>query len=126
MTETSDRVLRAQRLVEAALDRKAEDVLALDVREQSSFADTFLLATGTSDRHVRAICDAMERAAKEEGETVLGVEGYTEGRWILLDLADIVVHLFQADVRTFYDLERLWSEAPAMELDLPAAEASQP
>lgn len=105
-------------VVDAALDVKAEDVVALDVREQSSFADVFVIATGRSDRQVRAIADSIEQAAKKAGAPPLGVEGVAEGRWVLIDLDDVIVHVFTPDTRAHYDIERLWRDAPAM--DLPA------
>jgi ribosome-associated protein len=109
---TEERVERARRIAEAALDKKAEQVVALDVRELSSYADTFILATGTSDRHVRTIADAVAERARALGSKPLGQEGYEDGRWVLLDLDDVIVHVFQRDVREHYDLERLWSDAP--------------
>lgn len=112
-----DRIGRAALVAEAALDRKAEDVVALDARRVASFADTFILATGTSDRQVRAIADSILEALAARGEKPLGLEGYEEARWVLLDLGDVIVHVFQRDVREHYDLERLWSDAPALELD---------
>ena len=117
----SDPLARAVRIAKAAVDLKAENLVALDVRELTSFADVFILATGGSDRHVRAIADAVEEVVEELGERPLGIEGYDEGRWLLLDLGDVIVHVFQSEVRELYDLERLWSEAPR--LDLMNAEA---
>ncbi len=111
-----DALVKAARAAEAAADRKAEDLVALDVRGLTSFADVFLLATGRSTRQVRSIADAVEEAAIALGDKPLGIEGYDEGRWILLDLGDVIVHVFHNEVRDFYDLERLWSEAPALEL----------
>jgi len=108
--------------VEAALEVKAEDVVALDVRELASFADAFVVATGRSDRQVRAIADSIERAMREAGAPVLGVEGYPEGRWVLIDLDDVIVHVFQPEARAHYDIERLWSDAPQIESAGPPAE----
>ena len=102
---------KANVIVDAAVDRKAEDVVALDVREVASFADAFVLATGTSDRHVRSVADAIESALKQRGEQPTGTEGYDEGVWVLIDCGDVVVHVFQHEVRQHYDLERLWSDA---------------
>ena len=104
-------------IASAADDLKAERVVALDVREVASFADTFVLASGTSDRHVQAIADAIEVAVKAAGHSVLGVEGYDDGRWILIDCDDAIVHIFQTEVRGHYDLERLWSDAPEIDFD---------
>ena len=109
---------KAELLGQAALDRKAENLIALDVREVTSFADTIMVATGRSDRQVRAIADAVKETAQKHGMAVLGVEGYEGGRWVLIDLADAVVHVFQPEVRSNYDLERLWSDAPILELGL--------
>ncbi len=102
---------KADLAAEAAHDRKAEDVVILEVGAIASFADAFVLASGRSDRQVQAIADAVAQAAKEAGEPPIGIEGYREGRWVLIDLADVVVHIFQAEVRDHYDLERLWSDA---------------
>ena len=103
-------------IAEAALDRKAEDIVALDVRELTSFADTFVIATGTSDRHTRSIADSITEAMARRGEEPLGTEGLEEGRWVLIDLDDVIVHVFQEEVRRKYDLERLWSDAPALDV----------
>jgi len=113
---SADQVARTLAIAEAAESRKAEDVVALDVRGIASFTDTFIVATGTSDRHVRSIADAIRSALSESGEEALGVEGYEDGRWILLDYGDLIVHVFQRDTRNLYDLERLWSDAEPIEL----------
>jgi len=123
---TQDRVERVRRIVEAALDRKAEDVVALDVREVASFADSFVLATGTSDRHVRSIVDAVEQCVRGWGERPLGIEGYEDGRWVLVDLEDVIVHVFQREVREHYDLERLWSDAARLDVGAEAARSAAP
>jgi len=112
-----DRLAKAALIVEAAHDRKADDVIGLDVREISSFADTFIIATGTSDRHVRSVADSIEAALKAHGEPPMGIEGYDEGRWVLIDCTDAIVHIFQQEIRDHYDLERLWSDAPTLELE---------
>lgn len=119
-----DRVERARRIAAAALEKKAEDVTALDVREVASFADTFLFATGTSDRHVRTVAEAILEAVRERGEKPLGVEGLEEGRWVLIDLGDVIAHVFRRDVREHYDLERLWSDAPRVDLGPEAARSA--
>ena len=116
----AERVKRATPIAEAALDKKAQDLVALDVHAITSVADTFILVTGTSDRHTRSIADAIVAAAKQRGEKPLGLEGYEEGRWVLIDLGDVVIHVFQPDVRDAYALERLWSDAPPLELGVAA------
>lgn len=110
-----EREERARLVMEAALDRKAEDVIGLDVRALASFADTFVLATGTSDRHVRSIVDGIAEAWTSAGLHVIGIEGGEEGRWALMDLGDVIVHVFLRNVRELYALERLWSDAPLIE-----------
>jgi ribosome-associated protein len=115
-----DRLAKVALIVEAAQDRKGDDVVGLDVRKISSFADTFIIATGTSDRHVRSVADSIEAALKAHGDPPMGIEGYDEGRWVLIDCGDTIVHIFQQEIRDHYDLERLWSDAPALELEAAA------
>ena len=102
---------RADRAARAALERKAHKLVAFDVRELTSYADTFVLATGGSDRQVRAIADAVKHALAESGEQPLGHEGYEEGRWVLLDFVEVVVHVFHEKTREYYMLDRLWGDA---------------
>ena len=96
----------------AALDRKALDVLVIDVRTRVSYTDFVVLASGTSDRHVAAVAEVVEHAIKEAGTTVIGTEGAREGQWALIDAGHIVVHVFHQDIRPSYDLETLFQEAP--------------
>jgi ribosome-associated protein len=111
---------KARRIAEVAREKLAEDVVALDVRQAVSFADVFIVATGRSDRHVRAIADGIAEALAQAGEKPLGIEGEQEARWLLMDYGDVIVHVFQPDVRRHYDLERLWSEASVLDLTAPA------
>jgi ribosome-associated protein len=108
----AQQVERAAWIAEAAQSRKAERLVALDVSKLTSIADAFVIATATSDRHARAITDAIVEEASRRGVRVLGVEGYEDARWVLIDLDDVIVHVFRAEVREAYDLERLWSDAP--------------
>jgi ribosome-associated protein len=112
----------ARMLAEAALDRKALDVVLLEVTGLTSFADAFVICSGTSDRHVRAVADAVIERSKALGERPLGVEGYEGGRWVLIDLNDVLVHVFQRDARDHYDLERLWADAPVTVFSEPEGE----
>ena len=100
----------------ALLDRKVIDLVILEVTNLSSFADYFLICSGNSDRQVQAIASHIEEKMSKQGIYPLGVEGKREGRWILLDYGDVIVHVFYQPAREFYDLERLWSEAPRVEL----------
>jgi ribosome-associated protein len=94
-----------------ALDKKAADLVLLDVQQQSSFTSYFIICSGASDRQVQAIAAHLEASCKQAGMRPLGVEGVREGRWVLLDYADVVIHIFHEPVREFYDLERLWTDA---------------
>lgn len=100
----------------ALLDRKAVDLAILEVKTLSSFTDYFLICSGNSDRQVQAIASHIEEKLGQQGIRPLGIEGKREGHWILLDYGDVVIHVFYQPVREFYDLERLWSEAPRVEL----------
>jgi ribosome-associated protein len=100
------------RAAELALERKAEDVLALDLRGISSATDFFLLATGKSDIQVKAIADRVIDELKREGIRPNHVEGLQGGRWVLIDYIDWVVHVFHPAAREFYQLEHLWGDAP--------------
>lgn len=102
----------AQRVAAAALDKKATDVVILDVRGKTSYADYVVLASGDSERQVLAMADNVLDQMKLDGKGPLGTEGLETGNWALLDFGEVVAHLFFADVRAFYDLEGLWSDAP--------------
>ena len=110
------RFAKARRIVEAALERNAEMPLVLDIAELTSFADAFVLLSGRSDRQVRAIAEAVIEALGEVGDPPLGVEGIDEGRWVLIDCNDVIVHVFAPEMRDLYALERLWSDAPVVDL----------
>ncbi|HSR42019.1 MAG TPA: ribosome silencing factor [Longimicrobiales bacterium] len=101
---------------ELALERKAADVVALDLRGISSATDFFLLGTGGSDIQVRAIADHIIRQLEEDGVRPGHVEGMEGGRWVLIDYIDFVVHVFHPTARSFYQLESLWGDAPRTEL----------
>jgi ribosome-associated protein len=100
----------------AALDHKAIDLAILEVKKLSSFADYFVISSGSSDRQVQAIASHVEEKLGKQGLHPLGIEGKREGRWVLLDYGDVVIHIFYQPIREFYDLERLWSDAPKVEL----------
>jgi ribosome-associated protein len=105
---------RALLCINASLEKKAKDLIILKVKELSAFADYFIIVSGTSDRQVRAIATAIQENLKKAEILPLGIEGEAAGQWILMDYNDVIIHIFLDTVRTFYDLERLWSEAPRM------------
>src|SRR5512135_1584393 len=103
---------RALQIARAGLDKKAGNVLVLDVRGLTSYADYFALMTAESDRQAGAIADHVDETLKAAGATKVGVEGYESGRWILVDYGDVVAHVLSQEARGFYDLEGLWADAP--------------
>ncbi|ADK85767.1 iojap-like protein [Desulfarculus baarsii DSM 2075] len=101
----------------AALQKKAQDLIVLDVGQLAGYADYFIIATGRSTRQAQAIAENVARVCKKAGRPPMGEEGLREGRWALLDFGDVVVHVFYEPVRVFYDLESLWGDAPRLEFD---------
>jgi ribosome-associated protein len=101
---------------EAASDKKAEDIVAIDVAELLVVTDYFVICTGRNDRQVRTIAEEVEVRMKHAGLPAIGVEGADEGKWVLIDFVDVVVHVFQPAERDFYRLEKLWSDAPRLSL----------
>ncbi len=102
----------------AAAEKKAGDIVAIDVSEKLAITDVFLILTGSNDRQVRAIADAVEEALDLIDVDPVRREGTQQGRWILLDYVDIVVHVQHEEERAFYDLERLWKDCPYIEIPL--------
>ncbi|MGE0812248.1 MAG: ribosome silencing factor [Vicinamibacterales bacterium] len=102
--------------VEAMRDKKADEVVALDLRQSDAFTDYFLVCTGQNRRQVQAIADGVEAALKARKLRPSHVEGYDRGEWVLLDYFDFVVHVFSPTARTFYSLERLWGNATPLAL----------
>lgn len=104
-------------VVKAADGRRAEDIVALKVDELSPMADYFVVMTGGSNRQVQVIVNAIVEKAHENGVNIGSVEGKQEARWVLIDLGDVVVHVFRDETRHFYNLEKLWSDAPLAKID---------
>ena len=100
----------------AADSKKAADIVVLDMQPLSSVADHFLICSGSSDRQVKAIADAIREELGKQGEKPLAIEGYQEGTWILIDCVDLVIHVFDEETRRFYDLERLWGRAERLHI----------
>jgi ribosome-associated protein len=116
---------QVQRAIAAAQDRKAVDVVVLDLRPANGFADYFLVCSGTNPRQIKAISDSIQEALAERGIRPAHVEGYDRAGWILLDYFDFIVHIFSPDARAFYALERLWGNAKKTEIAEPAPPAAR-
>lgn len=111
--ELDERILRA---LQAANDKKALDLVVLDLREIATFTDYFVIASGNNERQVQAISDGVFEELKKSGTAAARVEGYKNAEWILLDYGDFIVHVFSDKARKFYDLERLWRESKRIAL----------
>ncbi len=105
----------ARRLVDAIEEKKGEDILLMDIHAQCSFADYFVLCSGSSERQLKAILDAIQETAKHEfSVSPHHVEGKPETGWVLMDLGDVIIHVFSPSQRRFYSLESLWKESPIL------------
>ncbi|HZN04467.1 MAG TPA: ribosome silencing factor [Candidatus Polarisedimenticolia bacterium] len=99
-------------MLEAAAEKKAENPVALDLRKVAAFTDGFVICTGAQRRQTQAIADEIVERLRAAGEKASHIEGYERGEWILLDLSDVIVHVFTPETRSFYGLERLWGDTP--------------
>jgi len=115
----------AKRAAAILLDNKANDVVVLSLKGVTDMTDYFVIASGTSDTHVRALGQHVQEELKKEGNAAHSVEGLAQGRWVLLDYVDFVVHLFYPTLRGFYQLERLWSDAEVVPVSAQGAPGHQ-
>jgi ribosome-associated protein len=123
ITFTRSRPINSEQLVQIvaqiADDKKAEDIVALDLRGISSFTDFFVICSGTSEPHLKAIIDELqERLKNEHGLRPLAVDGFPMSQWVVADYSEVVVHIFHTEKRAFYSLEDLWGDAPRLALKL--------
>ena len=116
MTATEHALELVHAAARAASDKLAQKIIAFDVSEQLAITDAFVLASATNDRQVKAIVEGIEDALREIGAKPIRREGERDGRWVLIDYGDIVVHVQHEEERTFYSLERLWRDCPAIPL----------
>ena len=116
MSATPDAIELARTAARAAAERKAEQIIAIDVSERLALTDVFLIVSGANDRQVRSIVDAVDEAMLKAGAKRKMREGFDEARWVLIDYGDIVVHVQQTEDREFYSLERLWRDCPLIGL----------
>jgi ribosome-associated protein len=114
---TSNRLpAQVTRALRAAADKKATDIVVLDLRKAAGFTDFFLICSGGNTRQIRAVADSVRAALADEGVKPAHVEGYDQGEWVLLDYFDFIVHVFAPETRVFYGLERLWGSAESIEI----------
>jgi ribosome-associated protein len=106
-------------LAQSALEKKACDLVVLEVRDLTSIADYFIICSGRSDRQVQSIAQGIEETLGEAGVAATSIEGAGRGHWVLMDFSDVIVHIFYEPVREFYDLEGLWGDAPRVQLPEP-------
>lgn len=107
---------KALECAKAAIDKKAENVKLLDLTQVESFTDYFVVGSALSDRQVRAIADSVSDRMEKQGYSLLSMEGYQEGRWVLMDYGDVIIHIFLDALRDYYDLENLWSKATSIKI----------
>jgi ribosome-associated protein len=112
--ETRDKAQESGRL---ALEKKAKDVLVVELAGLTDIADFFVLASGTSERHVKTIAEGIELGLKGKAVLPLATEGYDDGRWVIMDYGDVIVHVFLEELRELYDLEDLWIEAKRQRME---------
>ena len=117
MKSSPESLFLAKLAAQLCLDYKANDVVLLDLRGVSDMTDFFIVASGTSDTHVRSVGENIADEMKKLGSPAYHVEGLTKGRWVLLDFVDFVVHVFHPTLRDFYQLERLWSDAESVPIE---------
>ncbi|WP_078552750.1 ribosome silencing factor [Bacillus alkalicellulosilyticus] len=103
--------------VKAIDDKRAENIVALNMKGVSLIADYFVICHGNSEKQVQAIADEVKKVAQEQGMEMRRLEGFDQARWVLIDLGDVVVHVFHKDERLFYNLEKLWGDAQVVELE---------
>jgi len=101
--------------VRAADDKQARDIRVLDLREITTFADNFVICTGSNTRQIQSIVDEIEQQLKKLGERAISIEGYDNAEWVLMDYGDYLIHVFSEKARVYYDLERLWRDAKVVE-----------
>ena len=119
---TIDSEILARKVIEGLIEKKGVDIVKMDLRKlKGAISDYFVVCTGTSDRHVQALSDSVEKMVREDlKEKPMHVEGHTQGEWILLDYFDVIVHIFQRDKREFYNLEDLWGDASFEKIEIKA------
>ena len=106
-----------KQIVDFLDDRKAEDIVALDLRQHANIADYFIIATGANKPHLKALYDGLQRLFRDAGFKAFQKEGLPESGWMIMDYHGVMVHIFERELREFYDLEKLWKDAPVVSLE---------
>lgn len=114
LIELKSKVLK---IIELAKDKKAIDIIALDLRKTANFCDYFVILTGTSTTHIKSIADGINEGLRKAGMRTHHAEGYRESKWVVLDYFSVIVHIFDEETRLFYDLENLWADAAKLRLN---------
>ena len=120
-----DSIALARAIAVTAIDKKAEDLIIMDVRGMAGFTDFFVIMSGRSTRHVQSLAETVDKEVSSKRLSTSNTEGMTEGQWVLLDYNDVVVHIFHDESRKFYDLEGLWHDAPRLSLTEESAEQEE-
>lgn len=120
-----DSITLANRISELIFNKKGYDVKILDLKEVASFTDYFIICSADSDTQVKAIADEVDKSLRDQGMKSWHKEGYRALNWVLLDYVDVVVHIFKKDVREYYNLEKLWGDAPVVEVEDPALKKAE-
>ncbi|WDF34618.1 ribosome silencing factor [Arthrobacter agilis] len=126
MSATEQSIGIARTAAHAAVDKIAQDIVAIDVSDRLAITDVFVIASAPSERQVNAIVDGIEEELSKQGLKPVRREGRSEGRWVLLDYAEVVVHVQHEEDRVFYALDRLWKDCPSVDLQLEGALQSSP
>ena len=116
MTDHSGSIEKIEPYIQTAKSRKAENIIAIDVAELTSYTDVIIIITGTSARQVTSIAEHIHSTMKKQGKQPMGFEGIKEGHWALLDFGDVIIHIFDEETRNLYDIEGMWSDAPTIDL----------
>ena len=120
-----DSITLANRISELIFNKKGYDVKILDLKEVASFTDYFIICSADSDTQVKAIADEVDKSLRDQGMKSWHKEGYRALNWVLLDYVDVVVHIFKKDVREYYNLEKLWGDAPVVEVEDPTLKKAE-
>ncbi|MCS7216002.1 MAG: ribosome silencing factor [Thermodesulfovibrio sp.] len=116
---------KAQKVAEFLSNKKAQDIKILELKDLTIITDYFVICSGESTTHVKALTEYLQDSMKQQGYKLYGIEGFSNANWVLLDYGDVIVHIFLEDTRRYYDLERLWLDAPRIEFEKVTSDKSR-